>query len=145
MLPSYKRDGWMGMGWVGLCIRPLSVPFLFRTSGKGTDVATPLGLEKYGRTNFSLGRWTSMGQIAAKLVPTHAKGQEKVVRIFFTFTFTAVGVTFLEVIFGFSKNVLNWSNWISPAVVSYLLPPVFLTFLPHYCYIPKHCLSMHAG
>ena len=57
-----------------------------------------------------------MGQIAAKLVLTHAKGQEKVVRIFFTLTFKAVGVTFLEVIFGLPKDVLNWSNWISPAV-----------------------------
>ena len=38
--------------------RPLSVPFLLRTSGKGTDVATPLGLEKYGRIDFALKKWT---------------------------------------------------------------------------------------
>ena len=34
--------------------RPLSVPFLFRASGKGTDKATMLRLEKYGRIKFSL-------------------------------------------------------------------------------------------
>ena len=39
--------------------RPLSVPFLLRTSGKGTDVATPLGLEKYGRIDFALKKWTN--------------------------------------------------------------------------------------
>ena len=31
---------------------PLSVPFLFRTSGKGTDVATPLRLENMGESIF---------------------------------------------------------------------------------------------
>ena len=33
-------------------LRPLSDPFLFRTLGKGTDSATPLGMEKYGRSGF---------------------------------------------------------------------------------------------
>ena len=33
-----------------LWIRPLSVPFLFRASGKGTDMATMLRLEKYGKS-----------------------------------------------------------------------------------------------
>ena len=32
--------------------RPLSVSFLFRTSGKETEVATPLDMEKYGRVIF---------------------------------------------------------------------------------------------
>ena len=32
--------------------RPLSVPFLFRTSGKGTDMATPLGTEKIWENPF---------------------------------------------------------------------------------------------
>ena len=62
--------------------RPLSAPFLFPTSGKGTDMATPLGLEKYGRIDFSLGRWTTMGQNAPKLVLKHAKEQVELVRIF---------------------------------------------------------------
>ena len=62
--------------------RPLSAPFLFRTSGKGTDMATPLGPEKYGRINFSLGRWTTMGQNAPKLVLKHTKEQVELVRIF---------------------------------------------------------------
>ena len=59
-----------------------SPPFLFRTSGKGTDMATPLGPEKYGRIDFSLGRWTTMGQNAPKLVLKHAKEQVELVRIF---------------------------------------------------------------
>ena len=58
-----------------LYTRPLSAPFLFRTSGKGTDMATPLGPEKYGRIDFSLGRWTTMGQNAPKLGLKHAKEQ----------------------------------------------------------------------
>ena len=62
--------------------RPLSAPFLFRTSGKGTDMVTPLGPEKYGRIDFSLGRWTTMGQNAPKLVLKHAKEQVELVRIF---------------------------------------------------------------
>ena len=49
---------------------------------------------------------------------------------FFTFTFKAVGVTFLKVIFQFTEKVQIWLFWISLAVISYLLPPVFLTPLP---------------
>ena len=62
--------------------RPLSAPFLFRTSGKGTDMATPLGPEKYGRIDFSLGRLTTMGQNAPKLELKHAKEQVELFRIF---------------------------------------------------------------
>ena len=36
--------------------RPLSVPFIIRTSGKGTYTATTLELEKYRRIDFSLGK-----------------------------------------------------------------------------------------
>ena len=32
--------------------RPLTVSFLIRASGKETDMATPLGREKYGRIDF---------------------------------------------------------------------------------------------
>ena len=71
-------------------------------------MATPLGLEKYGRIDFSPGRWTPMGQNASKLVSTHAKDDVEVGRNFFTFTFKAVAVTFLEVIFDLLKKVLNW-------------------------------------
>ena len=42
--------------------RPLSVPFLIRTSGKGTDTATTLELEKSRRIDFSLGRWPTRGK-----------------------------------------------------------------------------------
>ena len=62
--------------------RPLSAPFLFRTSGKGTDMATPLGPEKYGRIDFSLERWTTIGQNAPKMELKHAKEQVELVRIF---------------------------------------------------------------
>ena len=53
--------------------RPLSVPFLLRTSGKGTDTATMLRLEKYGRIDFSLGRWTTTDQNAPKSMRAHVK------------------------------------------------------------------------
>ena len=49
-----------------------------------------------------------MGQNASKLVSTHAKDNVEVGRNFFTFTFKAVAVTFLEVIFDLLKKVLNW-------------------------------------
>ena len=42
--------------------RPLSVWFLFLTSGKQTDTATPLSMEKFGRINFSLARWVTEGK-----------------------------------------------------------------------------------
>ena len=45
-------------------------------------MATPLGPEKYGRINFSLGRWTTMGQNASELVLKHAKDQVGPVRFF---------------------------------------------------------------
>ena len=45
-------------------------------------MATTLGPEKYGRINFSLGRWTSMGQNAPKLVLKHAKDQVEPVGFF---------------------------------------------------------------
>ena len=68
---------------IAYLLRPLSVSFQFRASGKETDMATPLGLEKYGRIDFSLGRWTTMGQNAPKLVLKHAKEQVELVRIFY--------------------------------------------------------------
>ena len=64
---------------------------------------------------------------------------------FFLFTNLPAGVTFLRVIFQFPKKVLNRSFLISLAVFSYLSPPIFLTTLPHHCYIPQHCLSLHGG
>ena len=53
-----------------------------KAPGKGTDMATPLGPEIYGRIDFSLGRWTTMGQNAPKLELNHAKEQVELVRIF---------------------------------------------------------------
>ena len=53
--------------------RPLSVPFLLRTSGKGTDTATMLRLEKYGRIDFPLGGWTTTDQNAPKSTRAHVK------------------------------------------------------------------------
>ena len=43
---------------IAYLLRLLSVSFQFRASGKETDMATPLGLEKYGRIDFSLGKLT---------------------------------------------------------------------------------------
>ena len=73
------------------------------------------------------------------------QGASRTCQIFFAFTFEAVGVTFLKVIFQLPKKVLNRSFLISLAVFSYLSPPVFLTSLPHHWYSAQHCLSMHGG
>ena len=58
-------------------------PFLIRTSRKGTDVVTPLGLEKYGRIDFSLGKWMFIDPNALKLMSKHVKGPGELVRTFF--------------------------------------------------------------
>ena len=42
-------------------------------------MATPLGPEKYGIIDFSLGRWITMGQNAPKLELKHAKEQVELV------------------------------------------------------------------
>ena len=48
---QFRWSGWAILGHQRA--RPLSVSFLFRTSGKETEVASPLGMEKYGRFDFS--------------------------------------------------------------------------------------------
>ena len=48
---QFRWSGWAILGRQRA--RPLSVSFLFRTSGKETEVASPLGMEKYGRFDFS--------------------------------------------------------------------------------------------
>ena len=62
---------------------PLSVPFLLPTSGKGTDTATMLRLEKYGRIDFSLGRWATTDQNAPKSMKAHARESFGLARTFF--------------------------------------------------------------
>ena len=63
----FPAPGLLG-GWVDLS------PFLIRTSRKGTDVVTPLGLEKYGRIEFSIWKWVPMNQNALKSMSEYAKG-----------------------------------------------------------------------
>ena len=63
--------------------RPLSVSFQFRASGKETDMATMLRLEKYGRIDFSLGRWTPMDPNAPKSMRAHARESFELVTTFF--------------------------------------------------------------
>ena len=75
-----KRMNIMQDGELG---RPLSVPFQFRTSGKGTDTATPLGVEKYGRINFSLGKWVSTDPKTPKSIKVHARAPWELARTFF--------------------------------------------------------------
>ena len=72
---------WFGYSihWSGLAIsvvnpRPLSVHFLFCASGKGTDTATMLRLEKYGEIKFSLWKCTSTDHNAIKWMRAYAKG-----------------------------------------------------------------------
>ena len=61
-------------------IRPLSVPFLFCVLGKGTDRATILRLEKYGRINFTLRRWAKRDQNAPKCRRAYDKDPGELVR-----------------------------------------------------------------
>ena len=85
--------------------RPLSVPFLICTSGKGTDQWSPWSWKNPGESIF---HWED-GPLGAK----NAHIEEETMSVepwdfseFFSFTFVAVGVTFLKVIFLLSKNVL---------------------------------------
>ena len=48
---QFHWSGWAILGRQRA--RPLSVSFLFRTSGKETEAVSPLGMEKYGRFDFS--------------------------------------------------------------------------------------------
>ena len=63
--------------------RPLTVPFRLRTSGKGTDMAIPLGMEKFRRIYFVL-KPEKMNWVlkTGKSRTTHAKGGWELVRIF---------------------------------------------------------------
>ena len=70
-------------------VRPLSVSFLFRTSGKGTDMATMLRLEKYGRIDFSPRKWTKRHQNAAKSRKPCAKDEWEPAGTFFHSLFKA--------------------------------------------------------
>ena len=53
--------------------RPLSVSFLFRTSGKETDPASPLGVEKYGRFAFSPYKHEYLARNQPKSTMAHAE------------------------------------------------------------------------
>ena len=67
-------------------------------------MATPLGLEKIERIDFSLGRWvTSLGAQLGEETCQLSRGS---CQNFVSFTFVAVGVTFLKFILNGTKNVL---------------------------------------
>ena len=119
--------------------RPLSVPFLFRASGKGTDTATMLRLEKYGRIDFSLGRWATTDQNAPKSMRAHARESFELATTFFcslsksqqplfqrsSFRLHQNGVKFTSICFGRYSIFLGYSiSHISPA------PPMHWATLP---------------
>ena len=74
----FSQKSYLNVG----CFRPLSAPFLFRTSEKGTDSATPLDMEKYGRIDFSPSNQSDIIQNTPKLMGTHAKVDTELVRTF---------------------------------------------------------------
>ena len=80
--------------------RPLSVSFQFRASGKETDVATPLGLEKYGKVDFTLGKLTKRHPKNGQKEEDICQGSLGTGRNFFLFTIEGVGVIFLQVLGG---------------------------------------------
>ena len=105
----------------------------------------PLGLEKYERINFSLGRWATMGQNAPKLMKACARESFALVRTFFCSLTWPQESLFWRSSCSCYKIAPFWSFLISLAVFSYFSAPVFLTSLPRHCYIAQHCLSMHGG
>ena len=98
---------------------------------------------KIWENRFCTGKMGNHGAKCTQIDEGMCQGVICTCQNFFPFTNLAAGVTFLKVIFQFPKKVLNRSFLISLAVFSYLSPPVFLTSLPHHCYIAKHCLSIH--
>ena len=60
-------------------------------------MATPLSMEKFGRIEFSQGRWITRVMKTPKSILPYVKVPGELVRIF-SVTIVAVGVTFLEVI-----------------------------------------------
>ena len=110
----------------GACLggasRPLSAPFLFRTSGKGTDSAFPLEMEKYGGIALSPRNQSDIDQNTLKSLGTHAKVYTELFR---TFLYSlsrpqAVGVTFPRVTTQKMQKVLG-SHECLPADWSMLL------------------------
>ena len=75
--------------------RPLSVPFLICTSRKGTDMATTLELEKSRRIDWEDG---PLGAKNAQIGEETCQLSRGICQNLISFTFVAVGVTFLKVI-----------------------------------------------
>ena len=96
----------------------------------------PPGAGKIWENQFYTGKKDHHGAKCTQIDEGMCQGVICTCQNFFPFTNLAAGVTFLKVIFQFPKKVLNRSFLISLAVFSYLSPPVFLTSLPHHCYIP---------
>ena len=90
----------------------------------------PSGAGKIWENRFFTGKMDHHGAKCTQIGAQTCQGPSRTCQNFFTFTFKAARVTFLKVIFQFTEKVLNRPFWISLAVISYLLPPVFLTPLP---------------
>ena len=90
-----------------LTSRPLLVPFLIRTLGKGTDTATTLELENPGESIFHWedGPLGPRGRKNAQIGEETCQLSHGTCQNFVSFTIVAVGVTFLKVILNGTKNV----------------------------------------
>ena len=55
-------------------------------------MATPLSMEKFGRIEFSLGKWITRVMKTPKSILPYVKVPGELVRIFFSVTIVAVGV-----------------------------------------------------
>ena len=105
-------------------------------------MATMLRLEKYGRINFSLGRWVPMDPKTPKSIKVHARGPGELVRTFFRSLTLSQESLFQRSSLHLPKKVLNQKIWISLAAISYLSAPVFPISLPHHCCTAQHCQAM---
>ena len=90
----------------------------------------PSGAGKIWENRFFTGKMEPHGAKCTQIGAQTCQGTSRTGQNFFTFTFQAVGVTFLKVILHLLQKVLNRPFWISLAVVSYLSPPVFPTSSP---------------
>ena len=104
----------------------------------------PSGDGKIWENRFFTGKMDSHGAKCTQIDEGTCQGVVCTCQNFFLFTNLAAGVTFLKVILQLLQNAPIWSFLISLAVVSYFSAPVFLTSLPHHCYIPTvvcHCME----
>ena len=103
------------------------------------------GAGKIWENRFFTGNMDLHGANCTQIGTLTCQGSSRTCRIFFTFTFKAVRVTFLKVILKFAAKstksvILNFSG------NRFIFVTTSISHIPpHHCYIAHHCLSIHVG